>query len=281
MYIIINNNQEIMGLYDNLNTTLNIVLDNFILHFESTIEILKQNNFFKLSHINNTYKIKEIIINSNIINKEIYFCFKKFLFYDNDKLENYLNNDNYSFRNKVNKIKNLYNKIISQNKDVNNDFNIFIPNDIFDNDSNSNNIFEDTEKNKNELLEKIKKLEEEENTLTESNNLFNEKKKNLNKSITEKINNNNKIENKIKEVKDKNKEVKNKFNCNLKVYNQLKDKINSNEMEIPEIFEEDFKIFKYLDENKINDNDEMFEYYKNNIKQVLFFDNSYNNLFKD
>ena len=74
-YIIINNKKDIFGIYNDLNLALNIVLDNYILQFDSILEILEQNKFFKLSHISNSYKIKAMINNSNITCKEIYFFF--------------------------------------------------------------------------------------------------------------------------------------------------------------------------------------------------------------
>ena len=78
LYIIINcNNNNIIGSYNDITIALNNVLDIYILQFESILEVLKQNKFFKLNHITNNNKIKEIIINSNITTKEIYFCLKK------------------------------------------------------------------------------------------------------------------------------------------------------------------------------------------------------------
>lgn len=133
-YIIIDNNNTILGLYNNINISLNSVLDMYILQFNSILDVIKQNKFFKLSHISNRYKIKSMIINSNSSTKEIYFCFKKFIFFDTDNKTNYILENDFNYNTKINQIKSIYNNIIDKNNET--ELNIFIPNDIFTDNNN-------------------------------------------------------------------------------------------------------------------------------------------------
>lgn len=306
-FIILNDNQDIMGLYNNIDITLNIVLDNYILQFTSILEVLKQNNFFKINHINNSYKIKELLINSNVTIKEIYFCFKNFNFYDNNKNQNYFNDDDYSFCSKINKLKKLYNNIISIND--NDNFNIFIPNNIFgdtistnknifgDNISINKNVFSDNlSKNDNVIDNNEKKIfsdniSKNENVIDNSEkkaellNILNKLEKNekkinsqikdIQENITETdndISKNLSINKNLNKLKDNYNNLRNRFDSNIKIYIDMKEKIDNKEINIPDMFESDFKIFKYFNDNNIEDKEEQFLYYQKNLVTVKFYE---------
>jgi len=272
-YIIINNKQDILGIYNDMNIALNIVLDNYILQFESILEVLQQNKFFKLSHITNSYKIKEVIINSNIILKEIYFCFKKFIFYDSNSNNNYFSEEDYTFITKIGKIKKLYNKIIETNTEQ--ELNIFIPSDIFKEE----NIIEESEIciSKENLLKKINELENQEQNIDDT---IDELKENIEESENYINDNNNNItENKLSIIKDKYESIKSRFDANIKVYEEIKDKIINNDMEIPDIFKYDYEIFKYLEDNNIVKYDEKFNIYKEKIPKEINYHTQYDSLF--
>jgi len=272
-YIIINNKQDILGIYNDMNIALNIVLDNYILQFESILEVLQQNKFFKLSHITNSYKIKEIVINSNIILKEIYFCFKKFIFYDSNSNNNYFSEEDYTFITKIGKIKKLYNKIIETNTEQ--ELNIFIPSDIFKEE----NIIEESEIciSKENLLKKINELENQEQNIDDT---IDELKENIEESENYINDNNNNItENKLSIIKDKYESIKSRFDANIKVYEEIKDKIINNDMEIPDIFKYDYEIFKYLEDNNIVKYDEKFNIYKEKIPKEINYHTQYDSLF--
>ena len=286
-YIIINNKQDILGIYNDINIALNIILDNYILQFESILDVLEQNKFFKLSHIRNSYKIKVILINSNIILKEIYFCFKKFIFYDSNTNSNYFNEDDYTFINKIGKRKKLYNTIIETN--TKQELNIFIPNNIFKEEETviesdiQNNILKeeeiDIQVSKEELLKRINDLENQESSI---NNTIDQLKEDIQESedyIISNNNNNNKIEEQIKKIKNKNEEFKSRFDANNKVYEEIKFKINDNEMDIPDIFQYDYEIFKYLEDNNIIDYDEKLKIFKDKLPQNINYNTKYDSMF--
>jgi len=274
-YIIINNKQDILGIYNDMNITLNIVLDNYILQFESILDVLEQNKFFKLSHIRNSYKIKEILINSNIILKEIYFCFKKFIFYDSNTNSNYFNENDYTFNNKIGKIKKLYNNIIETNTEQ--ELNIFIPNDIF---KDENIVYEsEIQLSKEDLLKRINDLENQELTIDDT---IDQLKENIEESedyISSNNNNNKKKEDKLNIIKNKHESTKSRFDANLKVYEEIKSKIVNNEIDIPDIFQYDYEIFKYIEDNNIVDYDEKFNIYKEKMPTEMNYNTKYNSLF--
>ena len=63
-----------------------------------------------------------------------------------------------------------------------------------------------------------------------------------------------------------------KYKINQDIFNKLKEKILKKEIKIPELFINDYKIFKYLEDNNIIDKDNRIKYYEENYKnnyQVL------------
>ena len=320
IFTIVDSKHHILGIYDNINISLNIILDNIILQFESILEVLEQNNFFKINHLKNNFKISVSIINSNIIKKEIYFCLKNFYFYDNNSDNNFYDINDYTFSNKINKIQLLYNKIIETNNNEQ-DFNIFIPNNFLD-ETDTNNFIINKKENNND--EKENNNDENNNDEKENNNDENnndEKENNndennndlsklshdeLSKLINDLSNNKKNIENNISDIKntlteteENNNELKKKFNIKKKkfdkekdiydeyksrfdansvVYNTIKNDIINNDLEIPELFINDYNIFKYLEENNIIDYETKLNYYIKNKKDENY-NTKYNNLF--
>ena len=192
IFTIVDSKHHILGIYDNINISLNIILDNIILQFESILEVLEQNNFFKINHLKNNFKISVSLINSNIIKKEIYFCLKNFYFYDNNSDNNFYDINDYTFSNKINKIQLLYNKIIETNNNEQ-DFNIFIPNNFLD-ETDTNNFIINKKENNND--------EKENNNDENNNDLSKLSHDELSKLINDLSNNKKNIENNISDIKN-------------------------------------------------------------------------------
>ena len=264
-YILIdtNNNNNILGLYNNLNVVLNNLLDNYILQFITILDILKQNNYYKLSSISNFYKVKTILMNSNITTKEIYFSFKNFIFYDNDNNTNYFCEDDYNFTNKINTIKVLYNQIIDTNNHK--DLNIFIPNDIFNNSSNyQNNIIEPHNLNETNY----------ESNLSVN---FNEKKyNNFNNN-----DNNQEVDTINNEVDSSNKLV-NDNNQKVDTRNNLVNE-NNNEVDSSNVEEEKKKLLEKIKnlEKNYNDSNNNIEKIKKTINDSESFINENSNVIEN
>tara|TARA_B110000208_G_C11797434_1_gene440283 strand:- start:672 stop:1487 length:816 start_codon:yes stop_codon:yes gene_type:complete len=252
LYSIINHKKEIVGVYDNLDIALHIILDKIKLQLEIYYDIIKSNNLninFNIKEKN--FKIIVNYLNTNIKLKEIYFCIDKNIFYDNNLEYNFFPENEYSFSNKINDIKSMYNNI---NKHINNTNNeIFIPN-LDTNNNESSDIISD-------LSQKIERLKNKDNNInTDINNI----KKNISKYNTF---NSNMFDQKKKIYKniETRENALNEFNADKDVFNKIKNKVSNNEIEIPELFLDKFPIFKYFDENNIEDVKVQFDYYKNKL----------------
>jgi hypothetical protein len=273
MYIIIDSQKNILGIYEDLNSVLSIVLDKYILQYEIINDMINANSFIKLSKIKN-FTIIQKVINSNINIKEINFCLKKFIFYDNQSKSNYLNDN--IFDDKILKIKYLHKNIFS-NLEQNN-LNIFLPK-VNDNDDNENENDNDNDNdnyiNQEELLNKIKLLEQKESELNKNINSIND---NITASENYVLDN---LENKqiLDNTKLQLKELKSRFNNNIKIYNELKFKILNKEIEIPELLKYDYIIFKYCDDNNINNNNDILNIYLDKYPKNINYDEEYKILF--
>ena len=122
IYIIYEDDNIIKGVYKDLNIALSVVLDYYLLQM-NVINKLTNNNTIIMSNIFN-YKIIAHLVDSNIISNQIYFCLKKFIFYDSNNKSNYLIDN--LFTAKIKDIKTLYNKLMEYN--TTNNLDVFIPN---------------------------------------------------------------------------------------------------------------------------------------------------------
>jgi hypothetical protein len=253
MYIIIDSQKDILGVYEDLNLVLSIVLDKYILQYEIINNIINTNSFIKLSKTKN-FTIIQKVINSNINIKEINFCLKKFIFHDNQSKSNYLSDN--IFNDKILKIKFLHKNIFS-NLEQNN-LNIFLPkvNDN-DNDIDNDNKKENNYINQDDLLKQIKLLEKRESELNNNINSINTNIEHSENYISDNLDNKLFLHNKKLQVD----ELTSRFKNNIKIYNKLKIKILNKETEIPELLKYDYIIFKYCDDNDINDNDDILKLY--------------------
>ena len=118
-----------------------------------------------------------------------------------------------------------------------------------------------------ELLQKIKTLEEKEKMINSS---ISDLKVEINESEIE-LNNINKNSytqsNNLSYIKDELSNSQNKFKINLKIYNEIKDKVKNKEMEIPELFVDEFKLFEYFEKENINDEEKLKLYYTKIFKK--------------
>ena len=122
IYIIYEDDNIIKGVYKDLNIALSVVLDYYLLQM-NVINKLTNNNTIIMSNIFN-YKIIAHLVDSNIISNQIYFCLKKFIFYDSNNKSNYLIDN--LFTAKIKDIKTLYNKFMEYS--TTNNLDVFIPN---------------------------------------------------------------------------------------------------------------------------------------------------------
>ena len=122
IYIIYEDDNIVKGVYKDLNIALSVVLDYYLLQM-NVINKLTNNNTIIMSNIFN-YKIIAHLVDSNIISNQIYFCLKKFIFYDSNNKSNYLIDN--LFTAKIKNIKTLYNKLMEYN--TTNNLDVFIPN---------------------------------------------------------------------------------------------------------------------------------------------------------
>ena len=269
MFIIIDSQKDILGIYENLNSVLSIVLDKYILQYEIINNIINTNSFIKLSKTK-TFTIIQKVVDSNINIKEIYFCLKKFIFYDNQSKSNYLSDN--IFTDKILKIKYLH-KNIFNNLEQNN-LNIFLPkvneNDENDENNNNNNYI-----NQEDLLQKIKLLEQKESELNENINSISENITVSENYILDNLENKQTLDN----TKLKIAELKSRFENNIKIYNNLKFKILNKETEIPELLKYDYIIFKHCDDNNIKDKDKILQIYLDKYPKNINYNNNYKIVF--
>ena len=83
---------------------------------------------------------------------------------------------------------------------------------------------------------------------------------------------------KLDKEKERYEEFKSRYEANNNVYNTIKNDIINNNMEIPELFANDYEIFKYLEENNIDNFKDRLDYYIKNKKDENY-DTEYYNLF--
>lgn len=137
IYIILDDKNNILGIFKDLNISISNVLDNYILQFNIINDLAHNNSHIKLNNIQN-FKIIERVIDTNIISNEIIFCLNKYIFIDINLKSNYLNDN--LFDNKINNIK-LLHKNILKDIDQQNNLNVFIPNnDIINNEIKALNV---------------------------------------------------------------------------------------------------------------------------------------------
>lgn len=137
IYIILNDKNNILGIFKDLNISISNVLDNYILQFNIINDLAHNNSHIKLNNIQN-FKIIERVIDTNIISNEIIFCLNKYIFIDINLKSNYLNDN--LFDNKINNIKLLHKNILKY-IDQQNNLNVFIPNnDIINNEIKALNV---------------------------------------------------------------------------------------------------------------------------------------------
>lgn len=137
IYIILDDKNNILGIFKDLNISISNVLDNYILQFNIINDLAHNNSHIKLNNIQN-FKIIERVIDTNIISNEIIFCLNKYIFIDINLKSNYLNDN--LFDNKINNIKLLHKNILKY-IDQQNNLNVFIPNnDIINNEIKALNV---------------------------------------------------------------------------------------------------------------------------------------------
>ena len=137
IYIILDDKNNILGIFKDLNISISNVLDNYLLQFNIINDLVNNNSHIKLNNIQN-FKIIERVIDTNIISNEIIFCLNKYIFIDINLKSNYLNDN--LFDNKINNIKLLHKNILKY-IDQQNNLNVFIPNnDIINNEIKALNV---------------------------------------------------------------------------------------------------------------------------------------------
>jgi hypothetical protein len=284
-YVLLNNNKIII-ISDYLNVCLLLFIDKML--DNNNLDIEKQ---FK------DWYIQEYL-EGIILNKNIFFNFKKVRFEDEYSNKIIIDDD---IINKINKyiytleIYNINNYKPTKKDiiDTQTNLDIFIPLSI--NETKTENIINTEFINKLEKENKeididfIKKRIDE---LTQIKNKENEKIKDIKNNISEKkeIINKEKCDTqtkkyKLKYEKEKWNELKRKYDINYNIYITFKDEIKNKKREhndIPEIFIHEYNIFEKIFNLNIN-KEELFNIYldeKKNSNEIDLF-TKYNNLFED
>lgn len=298
-HYILRDKQEIFGIYNTLEEAYSVLLQ-FIYNFFRYSKILNDNNNNNI-HVISHFQI--ISYSNNIINN-IYNLNSSF------KLQDY-NLEPIIIKTLT--LQDLINKIDLIIDDINfdsNDLNLFIPinftetekknnndnindnHNINDNDNINDNIIEDTnidisynlEELKNKMLELENIKEIEKNKITSYINDFKKKEENylIEKMKTERLKQT--INNKHEKIS----KMKYKFNVDKQIYFEIKEEIlnnNRSENNIPELFQNEYIIFKKLDNDNIlnlNDSEYIFaEYLKNKPEIKQNFKSKYDEIFNN
>lgn len=177
IFIIKDNNKNILGLYDKKSLAFAELMDIIINQFNLILQISYQLDYNDLLKLSNNFRIISMKINTNMVFKEYFFSLQTFSFLDNTKnIEDFFDEYNYSIINKQSQIKDLYHKIADKCKDMQSDINVFIPTGILGSEALLKNNL-DTEYVNNNL---INSANEKNNLKTEidKNKIETEKKKN-------------------------------------------------------------------------------------------------------
>ncbi len=114
-YIIQDSLKNIVGLYDDNLQAMMRVMDLII---EQLQMLIKMSNQFPVQDplkLMTNYKILSMVTNSNIVQKECYFTFNEFSFYDNEKgVISHFNRFNYAFFSKKSRILTMYNQLMQK-----------------------------------------------------------------------------------------------------------------------------------------------------------------------
>ena len=275
---IISNGKDIIGCFEKKDKSFLFLLDHLLDKLKFMLEIIKVNSKITLPQIH-AYKITSIYSNSSIIELNIYFDVNKCTFFYN--LTENINLELEEFKYiqiKINLIKSLKNKINELN---NNELNIFIPNENLIDLITENNLQEIhinkisnkesncVEVNNTELLkQKIEKLKKQKleslNKITNEKKELDKKKNDLFQKRLDIINNLKKYEKK-KEIIEA---TRRKFYADRNVYTKIKDQIETDD-DIPDLFIVQYPIFKYIDENNIEDSEEQLEFYKEHLPKKI------------
>lgn len=248
-YLVVNN-KDVIAIFDEFDESLSYFLDIMIHDLRILNDTQKLNEkikipeyIYKILHLKSNV-VKEDLIEYNIIYNEIESIesFNKFL----DKV-----NKIKSFQNDLLKSK-LYNEIINE-----------FSNEIFDNtpiksrDVNLINLSSDSD-TESENLELY-------STQSESDDQKEMLELQL-KRIQELERKKNEIDNKNKRKKEKDEEITRRFEVDYNLYLKLSD---SFENEIPELFKNQYPVFKEMQtKDIINDKDKSKEYYKLNYNRI-------------
>ena len=176
--IILDNNRNILGLYDKNSLAFVELMDIIINELNIICRIM--NNGISIRDVNiigDSYRIVSMKMNSNVIYQEYFFSLLTFSFFNNNKeVVEFFDEYNFSIMKKKYEIKCLYNQIINKNNfDNKKSLDVFIPiekmdSDVYINNNidtefvNNNIINSDDNKlskeiSKEEVLKKIKNLE--------------------------------------------------------------------------------------------------------------------------
>lgn len=173
--IIVDNNKNILGIYNNGNIAMIKVLDMIINQLTLILKISNEQNCEILLKTMSSYRILYMLINTNIIHHECYFSFKECNFCDTEVgVLTHLAEYNYSYFNKKSYIRDLYNRILQcnpmlentvpvsnhkQDNALSSEINLFIPNDIINMDSNALSMIDTEYVNQNIIKDVIKPVE--------------------------------------------------------------------------------------------------------------------------
>lgn len=252
-YLVVSN-KDVIAIFDEFDESLSYFLDIMIHDLSILNDTQKLNEkikipeyIYKILHLKSNV-VKEDLIEYNIIYNEI------------ESIESFN-----KYLNKVNKIKSFQNDLLKSKlyNEIINEFS----NEIFDNthiklnDLNQINISSDSDTES----ESLELLSTQSQSQSESDNEKEMLELQL-KKIQELERKKNEIDNKNKRKKEKDEEISRRFEVDYDLYLKLSD---SFEKEVPELFKNQYPVFKEMQtKDIINDKEKSKEYYKLNYNRI-------------
>ncbi|VVU94792.1 hypothetical protein CPAV1605_517 [seawater metagenome] len=274
-----------IGIYTDRDHCLLEYLNKFNMELDMLSNIKRNYGSLKETFLLNLDKLEiQIFIENSFVNIDsIIFSTKEFMFFSSNK--NAIIIPDIRFINKLNKIKTLYHEIIETNEfdninmdNINRNRDNANININRDNIINRNNIYSDSQPSEQQTVknesQNIKELEAKIEKLNDLKKLQDEFKANEDSTdihekqlalVNEKLKSDSSKINELKKKKALIEEKKNIYLADLKIYNLIKEKVENEEIEIPLLFSNKYKVFKKLE----NSGEITFHKYLNNFPQSV------------